>query len=72
MVFKLILVIDGWDISHEISSRWMSLDLTDNKSTMVQVVAWCRQQQAITWANVDQDLCPQMASLGHNKLISYV
>ena len=35
---------------------------------------WFRQwlgavrQQAITWANVDPDLCRQMASLGHNEL----
>ena len=43
LVFKFILAIDGWDISHEISSRWMSLDLTDDKSTLVQVMAWCRQ-----------------------------
>ena len=40
---KFILAIDGWDISHEISSRWMSLDLTDDKSTLVQVMAWCRE-----------------------------
>ena len=25
-------------------------------------------QQAITWANVDPDLCRHMASLGHNEL----
>ena len=25
-------------------------------------------QQAITWSNVDPDLCPHMASLGHNGL----
>ena len=36
---------------------------------------WLRQwlgavrQQAITWANVDPDLCRHMASLGHNELI---
>ena len=29
-------------------------------------------QQAITWANVDLDLCPQMASLGPNELIHYL
>ena len=28
------------------------------------------RQQAITWANVDPDLCPHMASLGHNDLKS--
>ena len=43
MVFKFILAIDGWDISHKISSRGMSLDLTADKSTLVQVMAWCRQ-----------------------------
>ena len=43
MVFKFILTIDGWDICNEISSRWRSLDLTDDKSTLVQVMAWCRQ-----------------------------
>ena len=49
----------------------MPLDLTDDKSTLVQVMAWCRQatkQQAITWANVDLDLCRHMVSLGHNEL----
>ena len=25
-------------------------------------------QQAITWANVDPDLCRHLASLGHNEL----
>ena len=53
----------------------MSLDLTENKSTLVQVMAWCRhgvRQQAIAWASVDLDLCRPMASLGHNELISTV
>ena len=36
-------MIDGWGISCEIVIRWMSLDLTDDKSTLVQVMAWCRQ-----------------------------
>ena len=56
VVFKFILAIDGCDISHEISSRWMSLDITDDKSKLVQVMAWCRQATTITWANVDSDL----------------
>ena len=33
----------SWGISHEIALRWMPLDLTDDKSTLVQVMAWCRQ-----------------------------
>ena len=39
----------------------MPLDLTDDKATLVR-------QPAITWANVDPDLCRQMASLGLNEL----
>ena len=34
---------DGCDISSEIALRWTSLDLSDDKSTLVQVMAWCRQ-----------------------------
>ena len=42
-VFKLILVTDGWGIFWETTIRRMSQDLTDDKSTLVQVMAWCRQ-----------------------------
>ena len=43
VIFKLILVIDGWGISCEIVLIWMSLDYTDDQSTLVQVMAWCHQ-----------------------------
>ena len=43
VIFKFILVTDGWDISCEIALLWMSMGLTDDKSTLVQVLAWCRQ-----------------------------
>ena len=43
LIFQIISVIDGWGISCELAPRWMSLDLTDDKSTLVQVMAWCRQ-----------------------------
>ena len=43
IIFKFILVTDGWNISCEIALIWMSMDLTDDKSTLVQVMAWCRQ-----------------------------
>ena len=43
VIFKQILVIDGWGISCEIALIWMSLDFTDDQSTLVQVMAWCRQ-----------------------------
>ena len=44
VIFKQIVVIDGWGISYEIAAlRWMPLDLTDDKSILVQVMAWCHQ-----------------------------
>ena len=33
----------GWGISYEIALRWMPLDLADDKSTLVEVMAWCCQ-----------------------------
>ena len=58
VIFKNILVIDGWDISWEIAlilmsctlsemmnkrcPITMSLDFTNDQSTLVQVMAWCR------------------------------
>ena len=36
-------MIDGWGVSCEIALIWMLLDLTYEKSTLVQVMAWCRQ-----------------------------
>ena len=43
VIFKRILVIDGWGISCEIVLIWMTLDFTDDKSRLVQVMDWCRQ-----------------------------
>ena len=43
VIFKLIFVVDGWGISCETALIWMSLDHTYDKSTLVQVMAWCRQ-----------------------------
>ena len=41
--FKLNLVIHSCDINWRIALRWLQLDPTDDKSTSVQVMAWCRQ-----------------------------
>ena len=41
VIFKWILVIDGWGISYEIAPIWMSLDFTGDQSTLVQVMACC-------------------------------
>ena len=43
VIFKQILVIDGWGISCEIALIWMSLDFPDDQSTLVQLMAWCHQ-----------------------------
>ena len=67
VIFKQILVIDVWGIPCEIALILMSLDFTDDQSTLVQVMVGAVRQQAITWANVDQDLCCHMASLGQNE-----
>ena len=41
IILRLISVINGCGISCEIALRWMSLDLTDDKSTLVQEMVWC-------------------------------
>ena len=43
VIFKLIVMTDSWGISCEIVLRWMSLDLTDDMSTLVQVMVCCHQ-----------------------------
>ena len=64
----LILLVDGWGISYEIVLRWSSLGLIEDKSTLVQVMALCRQQRDITWAYGDLNLSRHMPSIGHNVL----
>ena len=47
----------------------MPQNITDDKSTLFQVMAWCRQATSeITWASVDPDPCCHMVSLSHNEL----
>ena len=41
--YKVILLIDGWDISCEIAFRWLCLNHTDEKQTLVHIMAWCHQ-----------------------------
>ena len=43
IIFKLISVTEGCEIPSEIALRWTSRELNDDKSTLVQVMAWCRQ-----------------------------
>ena len=46
LIFQTISVIDGLGISCELALIWMPLDLTDEKSPLVQVMAWCRQAKS--------------------------
>ena len=62
--FKLDLVIDGWGTSCDIALRWMSLGLTDDKSTMVQLMAWCHQA---TSHYLSQCWSRSMSPYGHNE-----
>ena len=40
---KLIFLIDGTRIPCEMAPRWMALDFTNEKSSLVQVIASCRR-----------------------------
>ena len=44
IIFNLVLLIGSFRSSHNNALRWMSQDLTDDKSTLVQVMAWCLQE----------------------------
>ena len=62
VIFKWILVIDGWGISYEIAlismhwTSWWSVNIGSGNGLVPS-------------ANVDPDLCHHMASLGHKELI---
>ena len=42
-IFNLALLIGIFNSSYDNVLWWMPQDLTDDKSTLVQVMAWCRQ-----------------------------
>ena len=54
----------------EIPLKWISMDPTDDKSTLVQLMAWCRQvsPEAEQILIIDPVFCCHMASLGHDEL----
>ena len=55
--------------SLEIALWWMAQDSIAVKSTLAQVMAWCRQVTSNYLSHADQDLYHQMTSLGHKKLM---
>ena len=70
-LIMMILVIDGWGISCEIAPIWMSLDFTGDQSTLVQVMAWCRQATSHYLSQCSPRFCCHMVSLGQNELIDW-
>ena len=53
-------MIDGWGISYEIALIWMPMDFTDDQSTLVQVMAWCRKATSHYLSQCWPRLCHQM------------
>ena len=43
LIFNLVLLIGIFRSSHDNALLWMPQDLTDDKSKLVQVMAWCHQ-----------------------------
>ena len=41
--FQTSLIIGGWNIACEIAIKWLSRDLTHDKSALVEVMAWFPQ-----------------------------
>ena len=69
LIFKLTLLIDGWCCYCAIAPKWMSLYLTGDKSTLVQVMTWCRQAASHYLSQyLPSSMTPYIASLGHNEL----
>ena len=44
VIFNLVLLIGIFRSSYDNALRWMPQGLTDDKSTLVQVMAWCLSQ----------------------------
>ena len=71
MISILILVIDGWGTACEISFRWMTLDLSDNKSTVIQVMAWLMYPTENVYVRpIESDL--QLKDVATAKLLNYI
>ena len=43
VIFNIVLLIGIFRSSHDNALSWMSQDRTDDKSILVQVMAWCHQ-----------------------------
>ena len=72
VIFKLTLVNGGWGISYEIALTWMPQDFVDDKSTLVQVMAWCRQATSHYLSQCWPRSMSPYGILGPNELIILV
>ena len=62
--FTSVTKNDNLGTRNEIALRWMAQKLTNEKSPLVEVMAWCSQ----AWSKVDPDLCRHMAPQSHHEL----
>ena len=61
VIFKFTSKVDILSISCELALRWMPQDFTDDKSTLAQVMAWCRQ---VTSHYLDQSRPTSISTYG--------
>ena len=61
-------MIAGRGIFCEIALRWMQLHLSDDKSTLVQVMAWCRQATSQYLNQCWPRSLPPFSATSHNEL----
>ena len=68
-IFQSCLLIGIFTSSKDNALRWMPWDLTDDKSTLVQVMAWCRQATSHYLSQCwPSSMSPYMASPAHIEL----
>ena len=69
IIFQLLTQNSTLGTAKLLSDEWQK-NLTNEKLTLVQVIAWCCKAASHTWANVDPDLYRHMA-LNPNELLSH-
>ena len=67
VISEFMLRINFISTCCEHAFRRLTQNTFDDSSTFLQVMTWFRHQ-AITWANVDNDTCRQMASIANSEI----
>ena len=70
--FMLIFMTDGWGISGGIALRWLSLDHTDDISTMVQAMACSLQETSQCLSQCWLESMSPYDALSHNELTGFI